>query len=177
MSLYSRSLIVATAGLALVGLSACSGGSTGGGEQPQTSAAQSSGLADFDVCNFFTAGDLSAFGVQGPGEPDSTIDTEPGCNFRGDVKDVTLYKVPDTAFDAYTKQGNFGSLTPYEIDGRKAANGVTKGSEGQGICSAFLDAGGGTVIVTVTGLMRDSVADPCGEAEKVARQIEPRLPE
>ncbi|MDA3627593.1 DUF3558 family protein [Saccharopolyspora oryzae] len=166
-----------TAGLALVGLSACSGGATGSDEQQQTSEAKSSGLADLDVCNFFTADELSAFGVKGPGEPDSTVDTEPGCNFQGDDKDVTLYKVPGTPFDAYTKKGNFDSLKPFEVSGRKAATGVTKGSEGQGICSAFIDAGSGTVTVTVTGLMKDSVADPCGEAEKVARQIEPRLPE
>ncbi|GAA0538332.1 hypothetical protein GCM10011581_05310 [Saccharopolyspora subtropica] len=166
----------------LVGLAACTGGSSSGtggtstGMDSPTSQAGRSGLADFDVCNFFTPEDLAALGVHGPGEPDNTLESEPGCNYRGDVKDVTLYKAPDTTFDAYSRR-NFGELRQYEIGGRKAANGVTAGSEGQGICSTFLEAGGGTVVITVTGLMRDSVADPCGEAERAARQVEPRLPE
>lgn len=178
MSTFSRTVVVAAAGFALLGLSSCSGGSTGntgnGGDTPTMTSA-SSGLESFDVCNFFTPEDLSSAGVAGPGEPDSTIPSEPGCNYQGDKMDLALYKVSDTAFDKYTTQGNFAEIQPFEISGRKAATGVTAGSEGQGICSTFLDASGGTIIVTVTGEDRDSV-DACGESRKVAEQISPRLP-
>ncbi|WP_370591415.1 DUF3558 family protein [Saccharopolyspora montiporae] len=165
-----------TVGLAVIGLAACSpmsGDSDTEGSQP--SEAQSAGLQDFDVCNFFTPEDLAAVGVSGPGEPEDTVDFEPGCNFRGEAMDLTLFKAPEDPFDQYMSQGNFGEVNPFEVNGRKAAVGVTAGSEGQGICSTFLDAAGGTVIVTVTGDSRDSV-DACGEAKKVAERIEPRLP-
>lgn len=177
MNSSARSLLVGTVGLALVGLSACSPGSgdSSDAEGAPPPEAQGAGLKDFDVCNFFTPEDLAAAGVSGPGEPEDTVDFEPGCNFRGEEKDLTLFKNPEDSFDKYMSKGNFGEVNPFEVNGRKAAVGVTAGSEGQGICSSFLDAGGGTVIVTVTGAQSDSV-DACGESKKVAEQIEPRLP-
>ncbi|MGW5644973.1 DUF3558 family protein [Saccharopolyspora sp. NPDC003752] len=177
MSTLSRTVVVTAAGVALLSLTACSGGSPGrtGDGEPTTSAAEAPGLESFDVCNFFTPSDLSAAGVAGPGEPDNNLKSEPGCNYNGAKMDLTLYKVPDTTFDKYTTQGNFAEIEPFEISGRKAATGVTAGSQGQGICSTFLDAGKGTITVTVTGEDRDSV-DACGESRKVAEQISPRLP-
>ncbi|GAA0520773.1 hypothetical protein GCM10009545_23560 [Saccharopolyspora thermophila] len=79
--------------------------------------------------------------------------------------------------DSYKSDGNWDSYEPIgEIDGRKAARAVAKGASGQGGCSALIDAGGGVVIVDVVGVMRDSVPDTCGEAERAARQIAPKLP-
>ncbi|MEV0052270.1 DUF3558 family protein [Saccharopolyspora shandongensis] len=178
MSTLFRAVVAKTAGVALLGLTACSGGSperTAGGEAT-TSAEAAPGLESFDVCNFLAPDDLSAAGVAGPGEPDNNLKSEPGCNYSGTKMDLTLYKVPGTTFEKYTTQGNFAEIEPFEIGGRKAATGVTTGSQGQGICSTFLDAAGGTIIVTVTGEDRDSV-DACGESRKVAERVSPRLPE
>lgn len=177
MNSSARPLLVGTVGLAVIGLAACSpmsGDSDTEGSQP--SETQSAGLQDFDVCNFFTPEDLASAGVAGPGEPDDNLSFEPGCNYDGDEMDLTLYKAPEDPFDKYMSQGNFGEVNPFDANGRKAAVGVTAGSEGKGICSTFLDAGGGTVIVTASEQREGAVPDPCGESKKVAEQIEPRLP-
>lgn len=178
MSSFSRVVIAAAAGSALLGLSACSGGpaggSTDGGGQP--SAPAPSALESFDPCNFFTPEELAASGVAGPGEPDSNLESEPGCNFTGDKMDLALYKVPGTSFDQYMSGGNFGNVQKFDAGGRKAATGVTAGSEGQGVCSSFLDAADGTIIVTVTAGTTEPV-EPCGETRRVAEQISPRLPQ
>ncbi|MGP4019168.1 DUF3558 domain-containing protein [Saccharopolyspora sp. 5N708] len=182
--MVSRSLIVGVAGLALVGLAACSGGTSGGGGETgtseetsaPTSAASGSGLADFDPCSFLTAEELSAAGVSGPGRPANAVESQPGCDFEGENVLLTLSKNETEDFEAYSKN-SFEQFDEIDINGRKAARAVTAGSGGQGICSAIISAGGGIVDVNVAGIMRDSVPDPCGEAEKIARQIEPRLPQ
>ncbi|MEV0052272.1 DUF3558 domain-containing protein [Saccharopolyspora shandongensis] len=178
MSLVSRSLAVGVAGLALVGLSACSGSPGKGSEETSTptSATQKSGLSNFDPCNFFTPEELSAAGVSGPSRPADALSSQPGCDWEGKDVLLTLSKNETEDFEKYSKN-NFETFDEIDINGRKAARAVTAGSGGQGICSAIISAGGGIVDVNVAGIMRDSVADPCGEAEKIARQIEPRLPE
>lgn len=178
MSSFSRVVIAAAAGSALLGLSACAGGPAGGttGGGGESTAPAPSALESFDPCNFFTPEELAASGVAGPGEPDSDLSAEPGCNFTGDKMDLALYKAPTTSFDQYMSSGNFGNVQPFDADGRKAAIGVTAGSEGQGVCSSFLDAAGGTIIVTVTAGTTEPV-EPCGESRRVAEQISPRLPQ
>ncbi|TDD53695.1 DUF3558 domain-containing protein [Saccharopolyspora elongata] len=180
MSLVSRSLAVGVAGLALVGLSACSGGPGKSGEETSTStptsAAQSSGLANLDPCTFLTSEELSAAGVSGPSRPVNDLKSQPGCDWEGKDVLLTFSKNETEDFEKYSKN-NFETFDRFDINGRQAARAVTAGSGGQGICSAIISAGGGIVDVNVAGIMRNSVADPCGEAEKIARQIEPRLPE
>lgn len=178
MSLVFRSVAAGIAGLALVGLSACSGGSAGG-EEPgaPTTETQSSGLSNFDPCNFFTPEELTAAGVQaGAGRPANAMESQPGCDWEGENVLLTLSKNETSDFEAYSKN-NFEKFERFDIDGRQSARAVTAGSGGSGICSVILSAGGGIVDVNVAGIMNDSVADPCGEAEKVARQIAPRLPQ
>lgn len=179
MRSFSRVVIAAAAGSALLGLTACTGGTAGGGAPSggaEPTSAAPSALESFDVCNFFTPEELAASGVAGPGTPDNNLDSEPGCNFTGDKMDLTLYKVPGTSFDEYMSGGNFGNVQNFDAGGRKAATGVTAGSEGQGVCSSFLDAAGGTIIVTVTAGTTEPV-DPCSETRRVAEQISPRLPQ
>lgn len=179
MSLVSRSVVAGIAGLALVGLSACSGGSNAGGEQPgaPTTETQSTGLSSFDPCTFFTPDELTAAGVQaGPGRPAKALESQPGCDWEGENVLLTLSKNETQDFEAYSKN-NFEKFERFDLDGRQAARAITSGSGGQGICSVILSAGGGIVDVNVAGIMSDSVADPCGEAEKVSRQIAPRLPQ
>ncbi|MGI8306215.1 DUF3558 family protein [Saccharopolyspora hattusasensis] len=168
--------------MAMLGLAACSGGPSGetshGGnsESPTTQAGGSGGLAEFDPCSFLTSEDLNAAGVVGPGEAREQFKDEPGCGFEGEKTLLTLYKNQKQTVDSYKNNGQWDSYDSIGLNGRKAARGVAAGATGQGACSLVVDAGGGVVIVDVVGITRDSVPDTCGEAEKVARQIEPRLP-
>lgn len=172
MSVFSRSLIAATAGTVLIGLSACTGGSSQGGEQPP---AGGSGLAAFDPCTFFQQEELASFGVSAQGEVFSPLSFRPGCKWDGDLMGITLNKDLEETVGAQDRE-QFDTYTPKSIGGRTAAVAVVAGGEGTGGCNVFVDAGGGMVIYGIAGKMRDSIPDPCGELEKIANQTASRLP-
>ncbi|WP_223840056.1 DUF3558 family protein [Saccharopolyspora pogona] len=180
MTRLSRSLISAVAGVALLGLAACSAGGTphnGNAIQATpTTQAEASGLKNFDPCAFLTPQDLSGASVSGPGEKVEEIKSEPGCSYEGEKILLTLYKNAEQTVDKYETSGHWDKYEKFNINGRKAARGVEAGASNQGGCSVVVDAGGGVVLFTVTGIMADSVADPCGEAEKAASKAESRLP-
>ncbi|MEV0057986.1 DUF3558 family protein [Saccharopolyspora shandongensis] len=176
-------MISVASGVALLGLAACSpgkapGGQPGGGEPATTSAnAGAPGLKDFDPCAFFTSADLSAAGVGGQGEKIEQLKFEPGCSYEGEDRLVTLYKNEQETVGKYQTDGKWDSYERFNLNGRNAAHAVAAGSSGRGICSVLVDAGGGVVQIKVSGITKNDVPDPCGEAEKVARQVESRLPQ
>ncbi|MGI8308412.1 DUF3558 domain-containing protein [Saccharopolyspora hattusasensis] len=182
MTALSRTLISATAGLVLIGLAGCSGGTAGGNgktttEQTPTSSSAGSGLKNFDTCAFFTQEDLSVAGVEGPGEKAEQLSFEPGCSYTGEKILLTLYKNEEETVSKYESDGHWDKYEKFSINGRNAARAVEGGGGAVDAgCSIVLDAGGGVVLVDVTEAKPDSVSDKCGEAEKIARQIEPRLP-
>ncbi|MBB5152878.1 DUF3558 domain-containing protein [Saccharopolyspora phatthalungensis] len=182
MTALSRTLISATAGLVLIGLAGCSGGAAGSNgrtttEQPPTSSAAAAGLKDFDTCAFFTQGDLSAAGVKGPGQKAEQLSFEPGCSYRGEKILLTLYKNAEETVDKYESDGHWDKYEKFSINGRNAARAVEGGGGAVDAgCSIVLDAGDGVVLVDVTEAKPGSVSDKCGEAEKIARHVEPRLP-
>ncbi|CAM00418.1 DUF3558 domain-containing protein [Saccharopolyspora erythraea] len=164
-------------GFALVGLSACTGQSSGHEDaESSSSATPGSGLAAFDPCTFFTPDELTSFGVSTQSEAFSPVSFRPGCAWDGDIMDITLNKdVKETV--AGQDPQEFDRFTPKEIAGRSAAVAIVAGGEGTGGCNVFVDSGGGMVIYGLSGRMRDSVADPCAEVEKVAGRTASRLPE
>jgi hypothetical protein len=181
VSTFSRSLIATAAGLALVGLSACSGGGSGtGGEETSaapTSAASGSGLANFDPCTFFTSDELTSFGVSTQSEEFTQVSFQPGCVWKGEKGDVALQKNADETVQGLGKGGGFDKFTPTTVAGREAAEVIVAGGTGQGVCNFVVSAGGGIALYQITGARRDSLADPCGEIKKIANQTASRLPE
>ncbi|GAA4612947.1 DUF3558 family protein [Saccharopolyspora hordei] len=178
MSTFPRSVVAVTAGLSLLGLAACSGGSegqSGSEEQPPTSAAAGSGLAQFDPCGFFKPDELTSWGVSMTSEEFSPVDFEPGCQWEGENMGVTLQKNVTETVESYARS-NWDKYEQRSLGGRNGAIAITAGGTGMGGCNALVDAGGGVVIYGVDGYKRDSV-DACAEVEKIASQTASRLPE
>ncbi|MEU6130501.1 DUF3558 domain-containing protein [Saccharopolyspora sp. NPDC047091] len=176
MNRRTRRSIAIAACAGLLSLSGCALGGTREGQESPAPQPKATGLKDFDTCTVLSQEELAAAGVGGPGERVEHLSFEPGCSFEGDVRLLALYKNQDQTVTSYATGGSWDSYDQIDINGRDAARAVSSGSTDQGICNVLVNAGGGVVIVSVSGILRDDVPDPCGEAEKIARQVEPRLP-
>ncbi|WP_406692607.1 DUF3558 family protein [Saccharopolyspora sp. ID03-671] len=176
---FSRALIVASASTALIGLSACTGGSSGtpDGNGPSETQAPGKALASFDPCTFFQPDELTSYGVSTQGKDFSPIPSEPGCEWEGEKQTISLQKNVDQTVASYETGGAWDSYQKKTIGGRSAAIALETGATGQGSCTALVDAGGGVAIYMLDGAMRDSVADPCAETEKIVGQTASRLPQ
>lgn len=178
MTTFSRPLIAMTA-LALLGLSSCAlgdSGSGGGSTEPSpTSEAPGSGLASFDPCVFFQPDELTSFGVSTQSQDFTQVSFQPGCTWEGEKFDLVLQKNADETVESLSK-GAWDEYTKTQIGGRDAARVIPAGAAGQGVCNAVVSTGGGVALYQLTAYMRDSVADPCGEIEKIADQTASRLP-
>ncbi|WP_190818408.1 DUF3558 family protein [Saccharopolyspora pogona] len=182
MSTFSRSLIAAAAGLALFGLAACAGGgkSPGGSEETSsapTSASSGAGLAGFDPCTFFKPDELTSFGLSTKAEEFTQVSFQPGCSWKGEKFTLGLQKNADETVQSLGQGGGFDKYAATTVAGREGAEMLVAGATGQGICNYVVSAGGGIAIYQLTGAMRDSVADPCGELKTIVDQTASRLPE
>ncbi|WP_395475102.1 DUF3558 domain-containing protein [Saccharopolyspora spinosa] len=178
MSTFSRSLIATAA--ALFGLSACGSGGPTGGSSNETSAAPTSesgsGLASFDPCTFFKPDELTSYGLSTQSEEFTQVSFQPGCSWTGKKMSLALQKNADETVKSLGEGGGHDEYTEIKIAGRDAARMIVAGAKDQGGCVTVVSAGGGIVLYQVTGYMRDSLADPCGEVEKIANQTASRLP-
>ncbi len=89
---------------------------------------------------------------------------------------LALQKNADETIDSLSS-GSWDEFTRIQVGGREAARVIPAGGGGQGVCTTVVSAGGGVALYQLTAYMRDSVADPCGEIEKIAEQTASRLPE
>ncbi|RRO15616.1 DUF3558 domain-containing protein [Saccharopolyspora rhizosphaerae] len=176
MNTVSRTLIATAAGMALLGVSACSGNESGESTGNPAPPPQAKAITSFDPCTFFAPEELTSLGLSTQSEDGGVVEQEPGCQWQGEEKILTLLKNADQTVESYETSGNWDSYTKKSIAGRSGAVAVETGATGQGGCTVLVNAGGGVAVYGVDGLMRDSV-DACGEAEKVANQTASRLPE
>ncbi|TDC90414.1 DUF3558 domain-containing protein [Saccharopolyspora aridisoli] len=176
MSTFSRSLFATAAGLALFGLSACGGTSTGGGPSVQPPA-PGAALQSFDPCTFFTPEELTSFGVGTTSQDFTQVSFQPGCEWEGEKLSIGLQKNAKDTVQSLGHGGGFDKFEPTNIAGREAAEIIVGGATDQGVCNYAVSAGGGFVMYQLSGFMRDSVPDPCGELEKVVNQTASRLPQ
>jgi hypothetical protein len=172
----SRTLIAATAGMALLGMSACSGNGSGEPTGNPTAPPQEKAINSFDPCTFFPAEELTSLGVSTQSADGGVVEQEPGCEWQGEKMTLTLLKNATQTVESYETGGNWDSYSKKSIGGRSGAVAVESGATGQGGCTVLVNAGGGVAVYGVDGAMRDSV-DACGEAEKIANQTASRLPE
>ncbi|WP_190817987.1 DUF3558 domain-containing protein [Saccharopolyspora pogona] len=171
MNALSRTVAAACAGVAALVIAGC-GGPAAKREPADT---QSQGLASVDPCTLLTPDELKSFGFEGPGEPDTTISSEPGCSFRGEPLTVTFYKNQEKTVEAYSHKENWSKFDRLQIDGRAAASATSESGKAARICTAMFDAGGGVILVDVSEFL-DQGLDECAEARKVAQVIAPRMP-
>ncbi|GAB2660897.1 hypothetical protein GCM10027271_19560 [Saccharopolyspora gloriosae] len=180
MKKSSRTVSTTAAGFALLALSSCALGDSGpdggsGNDAAPPSEAQGTGLADFDPCTFFKPDELTSFGVGTQAEDFTLVSFQPGCSWTGQDLDLVLQKNADETVDSLSK-GAWDEFTKIDVAGREAARVVPAGATGQGICNTVVSTGGGVALYQLTAAMRDTLADPCGEIEKIANQTASRLP-
>ncbi|MER7010376.1 DUF3558 family protein [Saccharopolyspora sp. NPDC000359] len=143
-------------------------------EGPPTAAAEQ-GLAKVDMCTLLTPEELESFGFRAPGEPETGSSGEPACAFSGRPFGATFFKNQEMTVEKYSQQDTWAKFDRLEVDGRPAANTITKGSTQARLCSTMFDAGGGVITLTVQEF-RDEGANVCAESVKVAEVIAPKLP-
>ncbi|MER7010373.1 DUF3558 domain-containing protein [Saccharopolyspora sp. NPDC000359] len=171
MKSLSQAVIAVCAGGVLLAVAGC-GGPAGQTPDPES---QTQGLEQLDPCGIFTDDDLQAFGLEGPGSPETGIASEPGCYYNGDRTAVVVYKNQEQTVEAYGQQSNWAKFDALTVDGRKAASAIDKTATQARICSTLFDAGGGSIIVDVSE-SRDQGLDECAESQKIAEAIAPRMP-
>ncbi|GAB2660913.1 hypothetical protein GCM10027271_19580 [Saccharopolyspora gloriosae] len=177
MSKFVRSLVGATMGVALVGLSGCAlnaGGDSGGDAQPTGPGAEGS-IETFDPCKFFEPNELTGWGLPAQSEPFEGVSFEPGCTWAGGQMSLVLQKNVDETVESYETSGSWERYEKKTIGGRPAALANVPGGGSTGGCTVLVDAGGGVAIYSVSGKLTDSV-DACAETEKIADQTASRLP-
>ncbi|MFR9732157.1 DUF3558 family protein, partial [Saccharopolyspora sp. MS10] len=168
---FFRYSSVMVAVMSVLGISSCAlGGSTGGAPDfpGSNSAEQGAGLNKLDPCAFFRQDELMSYGVGTQPEEFTQVSFQPGCAWNGEKMDVAMQKNADETVDSLASGGPYDEYTKIEVAGRPAARMLVSGAAGEGSCITVVSAGGGVVLYQLVGRMRDSVADPCGEIEKIA---------
>ncbi|MHA6798606.1 DUF3558 family protein [Bounagaea algeriensis] len=166
-----------SAGVLLVGVSACAAPSGDSeSEQPSEMAQQAQALEGFDPCTFFQPDELSSWGLpSGEGEDSTQVSWEPSCRWSGAEKALDLSKNAEETVDSYEQSGNWASYEKQQVAGRSAAVAQVAGADGFG-CNILVNAGGGVVIYQVSNKGANPI-EPCPEARKIAEATASRLPE
>lgn len=159
MSSISRSIVAATAGIALMGLASCGG---------------ANGLAKVDPCKIMSPQQLDADGLQTQGTPFNGYGSnEPGCTFKNREIQATFFKDQTKTADTYDQSDVTTNKTKLTINGRSATQ--VLGDHASGKCDIAISAGGGVVIVDV---VHPGLADrACAEAMQYSQQIATTLPQ
>lgn len=170
MRVWSRSLLAAAAGLALVGAAGCS--ALGGGPTPPAK----DELASVDPCKVLTPQELAPYGVNSPGQPRADVPFQPACDYQSDDFEVSFYKDTRYPVDAIHKQAQWAKWDPVDIDGRPGVSAINAGASHASACETMFDAGKGRVSIQV---QTNNPGDQsfCQKSEDLARKIAPRMPQ
>ncbi|MFR9732267.1 DUF3558 family protein, partial [Saccharopolyspora sp. MS10] len=148
----------------------------GGSASGATPSGESEGLESFEPCVFFQPEELTSFGLSTQAKEFTQVSFQPGCSWDGDKFGLALQKNADETVESL-RAGAWDEYADVQIAGRRAARVIPVGATGQGVCNVVVPAGEGVALYQLTGFFKDSVADPCGEIEKIAGQTASRLPE
>ncbi|PRW62162.1 DUF3558 domain-containing protein [Actinopolyspora mortivallis] len=165
-------------GAALTGATACS--PSGGTENsPETSSPTSSenSLASVDPCTVLSETELKSFGLKSPGSPAEPLPWTPGCDYLGDPIGLRLVKNTRETVASAEQKDTWATFERTTVNGRAAATAVTKGATQAETCDAMFDAGEGMIQVRATESRPPYTVDECAEALKIAKKVEPKVPE
>jgi hypothetical protein len=161
---------------ALLALTGCGPSPVTGDPGPTTSgsAGDATTFANLDACKLLSPEELQQAGVQTQSIPLNEAG-ETGCDFRN-ATDVTgrrinLVKSPDTMDSFVQRSSTFLFFKQNSVNGRQGFQ--VSASDKNSECSQFMVFAGKLVSVAVTA---DTSGDPCGDAAKLAKLAEPRLP-
>ncbi|MFR9732269.1 DUF3558 family protein, partial [Saccharopolyspora sp. MS10] len=140
----------------------------GGSASGATPSGESEGLESFDPCTFFNGDELASFGVGPQAKEFTQVSFQPGCSWDGELLSIAVQKNAEETVESLERGGSYDSFDRVNVAGRESARMIAPGFTDQGGCITVVPAGGGVVLYQLTAYMRDSVADPCGEIEKIA---------
>ncbi|PRW62163.1 DUF3558 domain-containing protein [Actinopolyspora mortivallis] len=165
-------------GAALTGATACS--PSGGTENsPETSSPTSSenSLASVDPCTVLSETELKSFGLKIPGKSKSTLPWTSGCSYKGDPVRLSLVTNTRETVASAEQKDTWATFERTTVHDRAAATAITKGSTQARICEVMFDAGNGMIQVQVSEPRLPDDVDECAEALKIAKKVEPKVPE
>lgn len=172
MRVWTRPLVAVATGLALVGAAGCGAkGEEAGSPAPPAADA----LASIDPCSVLAPQDLSALGLPASGDPDKGLSWKPGCIYDGDNLGVSVYKDTHYTVDGIKTQSQWAKWDQADINGRPAVTAVNAASTQARLCSTMFDSGKGRIEVQV-GTNNPGDNSQCDQSQKIAKQIEPRMP-
>ncbi len=179
MSVWSRSLVAAAVGVALVGVTGCGPGGLSGDTSPETTSASPSKdtLASVQPCQMLPPETLKSFGLEVPGEPKDQLAWEPGCYFAGEPVTAAMYKNTKQTVSSAEKQPVWAEFERIQVNNRSGARAITQGATKARSCTVIFDAGQGTIQVTTTEPRLPDDIDECQQALEIAKKIEPNVPE
>ncbi|WP_244515678.1 DUF3558 family protein [Actinopolyspora xinjiangensis] len=179
MKLWTRSLLTAVAGAALIAASACSPseGTGDGSSETSGNSPSSEALASVKPCEMLSSDTLSSFGLEVPGKTKSELPWKPGCYYEGDPFTVRMEKNTRQTVDSSEQKSVWAEFERLEVNGRSGARVITKGATQTRACGVMFDAGEGIVQVRAREIRLPDDEDECAEALKIAKKIEPNVPE
>ncbi len=164
--------LIAATGLLLAG---CSGGSNGA-PAPEPAPDVLSGI---DPCTVLSPDEIQSFGASPQGEPADQGLGEAGCDYKGGDFNFGILKA-STGDEAYwqSQRAQFDKFAPNQIGDKPGFSGISAGGAGQGVCSQFIYAGKGSLIVDVTYRSDKMPGDEatCAKAMEIAQRVEAKLP-
>ncbi len=179
MSVWSRSLVAAAVGVALVGVAGCGPGGLSGDTSPETTSASPSKdtLASVQPCQMLPPETLKSFGLEVPGNPDDMLPWKPACNYQGSPLDVTLIKNTRQTVDSAEKKSVWAKFDHLQVNGRSGAAVIPKGATQSRTCAVMFNAGEATIQVQASEIRLPDDIDECQQALEIAKEIEPNVPD
>jgi len=143
-----------------------------GGADPSGSA-----LASFDACSLLSDAEVAALGFKPETRKPTDLLGLVGCKYLGDIygplRGLRVEKDVETVADYQARSENFDVFRNNEVNGRPGA--AIELVDDDIECAQIVNAGLGTVQVGWE-FREAGPTDPCAEALRVMKMIEPELP-
>lgn len=164
----------AIAAIALLGIAGCT--NTPSAEPGPTPPEKPSGaLTSLDPCKIMTSQQLQTGGFTFNGRI-ALFDFLPACSYTSESVGLSIAKNQQETVQSYKENGNWQSYEFIKVNGRPGVRARVAGDT-EDSCSTLISAGGGVVqVAAFSGDPRKPI-DGCAESLKIAKQIEPNLPE
>ncbi|WP_245694116.1 DUF3558 family protein [Actinopolyspora mzabensis] len=179
MKLWTRSLLAAAAGAALIGSAGCSPDSDAGdgSSGPTGTSSSEKVLAEVKPCEVLSSKALESFGLEAPGKPKSTLPWAPGCHYDGNPVALRLELNKRENVAAAEKKSTWAKFERVKVNGRSGARAIPQGATQARVCDVMFNAGKGMIQVRASEPRLPDDVDECQKALEIAKKVEPNVPE